>query len=147
MRRQCGLVWAALGRTSVATSLVEAGAFEVGAAHLRQSSAVEWVNWRSPAGLQAGAVFVGVGSVCQQQLSAGLNKTQLLVDSGMHELLAAAVKVRLVFRTRRHEDIFPEPAQHLSGVRVEGPEQDGGGQRLLDSLRRMGAGRPRPHCG
>ena len=84
---------ALLGRESVAAALVEAGVLEVAVAHLHQSSAVEWVNWRCPAGLTASTIFCFAGSLCALELP-GVNKVQLLVDSGMTDAMASGLKVR-----------------------------------------------------
>ena len=82
-----------VGRESVAAALLDAGVLEVAAAHLHESSAVEWVNWRSPAGLVAGPIFCLTGGLVALELP-GVNKAQLLVDCGMADAIAALLKVQ-----------------------------------------------------
>ena len=82
-----------LGRESVAPSLLEAGVLEAAVAQLHESSAVEWVNWRSPAGLVAGPIFCLTAGLVALELP-GVNKAQLLVDCGMADAIAALLKVQ-----------------------------------------------------
>ena len=84
--------WGMMGRPLVTLALVEAGLFEVAAAHLHKSSPVEWVNWRCPAGLQAGVITFVSSSLAMLELP-GVNKVQLLVDSGMADAIASLLKV------------------------------------------------------
>eukprot|EP01045_Picozoa_sp_COSAG04_P006641 COSAG04_NODE_330_length_16594_cov_25.794146_15_plen_155_part_00 len=84
------------GRESVAAALVEAGLLEVAVAHLHQSSPVEWVNWRSGAGLGAGVIFSLAGNLAGVELP-GMNKVQLYVDSGMADAIASLLKVKRAF--------------------------------------------------
>ena len=93
-----------LGRESVAPSLLEAGVLEAAVAQLHESSAVEWVNWRSPAGLVAGPIFCLTAGLVALELP-GVNKAQLLVDCGMADAIAALLKVQsprpvILFRYR-----------------------------------------------
>ena len=82
-----------MGRPEVAKPLLEAGVFEVAAAHLHKSSPVEWVNWRCAEGLQAGTLFTACGSLCQTCAGVpGVNATQLLVDSGMAGAITSLLK-------------------------------------------------------
>ena len=83
------------GRESVAAALLEAGVLEVAVAHLHQSSAVEWVNWRCGPGLQAGSIVLFVGILCSLELH-GMNKVKLMVDCGMADAVTSLLKVRRV---------------------------------------------------
>ena len=117
--------WASLGRGSVSTSLAEAGAFEAMSVHLRQSSAVDFISMSTIEGLQAGAIVVVVASICTQQLD-GVNKTQLLVQSGMHDLLAEAIKAYELRGPSKKEDTNRSTLSFLSyglaGLDMTAPE-------------------------
>ena len=128
--------WASLGRGSVSTSLAEAGAFEASASHLRQSSAVEFVSMSTIEGLQAGAVSLVVASICTQQLD-GVNKTELLVQSGTHILLAEAIKAYELRGPSKKEDtniaLMSFLSYGLAGLDMTAPE----GQPIVQLLGTM----------
>ena len=55
-------------------------------AHLRKSSAPEWVSWRGAEGLQAGAIFSAAFYVAQSEVP---NKTERMINTGMAEAATA----------------------------------------------------------
>ena len=89
------MLMAFLSRPSVGKALLDAGLLEVVTAHLRQTAAAEWINWRCAAGLQATGVFLLVGSLFQYELPgiSDLDKAQLLVENGFAEIAIESLKV------------------------------------------------------
>lgn len=66
------------------------GLFLLAMATLHKSEPTEWINWRSPQGLIAGAIMVALCQVSNAQAGlaqAGLDVTKLVVDSGVGDMV------------------------------------------------------------
>ena len=87
------MCWGWLGRAAVITSLVEAGVLEVAAAQIRKSTAVEWTSLHCAPGRESAQLFIAIGGFCQAELP-GVNKPQVLLDTGLADAIASTLKVR-----------------------------------------------------
>ena len=131
------IVCAMAGRESVAAALLEADVLEVAVAHLHESSAVEWINWRCAAGPTAGTIMGLAGQVAILELP-GMDKVQLLVDCGMVDAIASLLKVGT--RTRR-QCLWSLMIRRClaTGVRAAGGWQTRRSQRLCPCVWPVGA--------
>ena len=82
-------VWSS--RTAI-IALVKHGVLEAAVAHLRKSSATEWVNWGCAEGLQATAIFTMVLWVCNAADTDFPNKAERMIETGMADVIASLFK-------------------------------------------------------
>ena len=87
------MCWGWIGRAAVITSLVEAGVLEVAAAQIRKSTAVEWTSLHCAPGRESAQLFIAIATFCLEPLP-GVDKPQVLLDTGLADAIASTLKVR-----------------------------------------------------
>jgi hypothetical protein len=86
------LLWPLLvGRPAVCAQAIDAGLYEVGVAVLRASPAVEWVGWRTVAGLQAGAIFTAIVQTIFNP-PPGINLLSAVIESGVADAVVSGLR-------------------------------------------------------
>ena len=70
--------------------LIEAGVIEAAVATLQQHSPTDWVSWKTPIGLQSGAILKLGWTLSTLELP--MNKTQLLLDKGFIDVCCSVLK-------------------------------------------------------
>ena len=80
-------------RSAVCAAAVNAGMCEVAMAHLHKSSPAEWIDWRTPVGLQASGIFHSLTQPCLTLTNEpDINMTQVMVDSGAANAVISALQ-------------------------------------------------------
>jgi hypothetical protein len=87
-----------LGRPTVCATAINAGLYEIGVAALNAIPPAERIGWRTPAGIQAGAIFaVIVNTIINNP--PGISSIQLVnavIDTGVADAAVSILQVRMV---------------------------------------------------